>query len=138
MSAKLIPERLKFVRENMGITMAEASRRLNLSKIGYCRYEYGERVPSQQTLEIIAQCFNTSVEYLTGLSDSPAATQIVIDKNKNPELFALVDLCQNKDTELLQRMLSYCTRGQVRRSTSPLYQARALARGMRTRRQRDT
>lgn len=28
--------------------------------------------------------------------------------NKNPELFALVDLCQNKDTELLQRMLSYC------------------------------
>ena len=51
---------------------------------------------------------NTSVEYLTGLSDSPAATQIVIDKNKNPELFALVDLCQNKDTELLQRMLSYC------------------------------
>ena len=24
MSAKLIPERLKFVRENMGITMAEA------------------------------------------------------------------------------------------------------------------
>ena len=101
MSAKLIPERLKIVRENMGITMAEASRRLNLSKIGYCRYEYGERVPSQQTLEIIAQ-------YLTGLSDSPAATQIVIDKNKNPELFALVDLCQNKDTELLQRMLSYC------------------------------
>ena len=83
MSAKLIPERLKFVRENMGITMAEASRRLNLSKIGYCRYEYGERVPSQKTLEII-------------------------DKNKNPELFALVDLCQNKDTELLQRMLSYC------------------------------
>lgn len=108
MSAKLIPERLKIVRENMGITMAEASRRLNLSKIGYCRYEYGERGPSQQTLEIIAQCFNTSVEYLTGLSDSPAATQIVIDKNKNPELFALVDLCQNKDTELLQRMLSYC------------------------------
>ena len=34
MSAKLIPERLKIVRENMGITMAEASRRLNLSKIG--------------------------------------------------------------------------------------------------------
>ena len=30
------------------------------------------------------------------------------------------------------------TRGQVHRSTSPLYQARALVRGMRTRRQRDT
>ena len=39
MSAQLIPERLKIARENLGITMAEASRRLNLSKIGYCRYE---------------------------------------------------------------------------------------------------
>lgn len=108
MSAQLIPERLKSVRESMGITMVEASRRLNLSKIGYCRYEYGERIPSVQTLEIIAQCFNTSVEYLTGLSDSPDATQIVIDKNKNPELFELVEFCQNKDTEIVQRILAYC------------------------------
>lgn len=107
MSAKLIPERLKIVRENMGITMAEASRDSIFPKLDIADMST-ERVPSQQTLEIIAQCFNTSVEYLTGLSDSPAATQIVIDKNKNPELFALVDLCQNKDTELLQRMLSYC------------------------------
>ena len=43
MENQLIPERLKMAREKLGITMAEASRRLNLSKIGYCRYVYGER-----------------------------------------------------------------------------------------------
>ena len=89
MSAQLIPERLKIARENLGITMAEASRRLNLSKIGYCRYEYGERVPSPQTVEVIAQCFNTSVDYLVGISDDSTPTQIVIDKNKDPELLWL-------------------------------------------------
>ena len=109
MPTQLIPERLKEAREKMGITMAEASRRLKLSKIGYCRYEYGERVPSTQTLEIIAQCFNTSVDYLVGLSDSPDATQIVIDKNKDPDLFSLIEFCQNKDTEMLHKLLAYCT-----------------------------
>lgn len=107
MSAQLIPERLKIARENLGITMAEASRRLNLSKIGYCRYEYGERVPSFQTVEVIAQCFHTSVDYLVGLSDNPEPTQIIIDKNKNPELFALVELCQKNDSSQIHRLISY-------------------------------
>ncbi len=88
--------------------MAEASRRLNLSKIGYCRYEYGERVPSPQTVEVIAQCFNTSVDYLVGISDDSTPTQIVIDKNKEPELFALIELCKNSDTTQLNRLLAYC------------------------------
>ena len=108
MSAQLIPERLKMVREDLGITMAEASRRLNLSKIGYCRYEYGERVPSPQTVEVIAQCFNTSVDYLVGISDDSTPTQIVIDKNKEPELFALIELCKNNDNAQINRLLAYC------------------------------
>lgn len=107
MSAQLIPERLKTSRENMGITMAEASRRLNLSKIGYCRYEYGDRVPSPQTVEVIAQCFHTSVDYLVGLSDNPEPTQIIIEKEKNPDLFALVKLCQSNNPEQLKRLLAY-------------------------------
>ena len=107
MSAQLIPERLKIARENLGITMAEASRRLNLSKIGYCRYEYGERVPSIQTIEVIAQCFHTSVDYLVGITDNPSPTQIVIDKESNPELFELIELCRNNDSDQIKRLISY-------------------------------
>ena len=107
MSAQLIPERLKIARENLGITMAEASRRLNLSKIGYCRYEYGERVPSIQTIEVIAQCFHTSVDYLVGITDNPSPTQIVIDKESNPELFELVELCHNNDSDQIKRLIAY-------------------------------
>ena len=107
MSAHLIPERLKLSREQLGITMAEASRRLNLSKIGYCRYEYGERVPSPQTIEVIAQCFHTSYDYLVGLSDDPTPSQIVIDRDTNPELFKLIELCQNNDLQQLDRLIEY-------------------------------
>ncbi len=107
MSEQLIPERLIAARENLGITMAEASRRLNLSKIGYCRYEYGERVPSPQTVEIIAQCFHTSVDYLIGLTDDPSPTRIVLEKEKNPLLFELVKNCQNDSSDMTNRILNY-------------------------------
>lgn len=107
MSAQLIPERLKLSREKLGITMAEASRKLNLSRIGYCRYEYGERIPSPQTIEVIAQCFHTSTDYLVGLSDDPTPSQIIIDRNANAELFNLVELCQNNDLKQLDRLIEY-------------------------------
>ena len=107
MPKKLIPHRLTVVRENMGISMAEASRILNLSKIGYCRYEYGERAPSPHTLEIIAQCFNTSVDYLTGISDDPLPDKIIIEKEKDPILFEMVNICQNKDSSQAKRLFEY-------------------------------
>lgn len=107
MDEKLLSERIKSVRENLGITKSEAARRLNLSPIGYCRYEYGDRTPSLQTLEVIAQCFNTSVDYLIGSSDSPEPTQIVVNKKKTPELFTLVEMCQPRDASQINRLIAY-------------------------------
>jgi len=107
MNEQLLSERIKLARENIGITKAEASRRLNLSKIGYCRYEYGERTPSMQTIEVIAQYFHTSVDYLVGISDDPEPNQIVVTKNDNPILFELVEMCQRQNPDQLTRLLSY-------------------------------
>lgn len=107
MQAQFQPDRLKKIRENLGITMAEASRRLNLSKIGYCRYEYGERTPSIQTIEVIAQCFTTSVDYLTGLTDDPTPNQIIIEKKTSPDLFTLIETCKDADTNQIAKLLKY-------------------------------
>ena len=106
MNHELKPERLKLARERTGISMAEASRRLNLSKIGYCRYEYGERTPSIQTIEAIARCFNTSVDYLTGKTDDPVPDYIVIDKNQSPELFQIIERC-SKDEDVARKFINY-------------------------------
>ena len=106
MNESLISERITAARENLGITKAEASRRLNLSKIGYCRYEYGERTPSPQTLEVIARCFNTSVDYLTGKTDNMEPDFIVISKKDNEGLFEFVTALRN-DSDSINRLIAY-------------------------------
>ena len=107
MSENIISQRLLAARENLGITKAEAARRLNLTNIGYCRYEYGDRTPSRQTLEVIAQCFGTSVDYLTGETDKIEPDKIVIDKSTNPELFELVKSFATCDNDSLKRIAVY-------------------------------
>lgn len=108
MSAQFQPGRLIERREVLGITKAEAARRLSLSKIGYCRYEYGDRTPSAQTLEVISQCFGTSVDYLVGLTDDPSPQQYVIEKESSPELFTLIESCQNANSDQINKLLAYC------------------------------
>ena len=107
MSEEFIPKRLKEAREKAGITRAEASRRLNLSKIGYNRYESGERKPSLQTLQVIAHCFHTSVSYLTGATDDMSPDSLVVSRSENPELFELVNLCQSSKDHMEERLLRY-------------------------------
>ena len=107
MSEKTTAERITAARENLGISKAEAARRLNLSKIGYCRYEYGDRVPSPQTLEVIARVFGTSVAYLSGESEDMSPDFIMINKKENPELFELIKVLSVYDTERQNRLLAY-------------------------------
>lgn len=91
MSDILIPERLILVREKLGISKAEAARRVGLSKMGYGRYESGERAPSAQIIEVMAQRLETSSDYLTGKDNDPKKDYIVIRKADDPELFSLLE-----------------------------------------------
>ncbi len=107
MSEKILPERLKEARERLGISKTEAARRLNLSKIGYCRYEYGDRTPSPQTVLVIAQCFETSVDFLLGKTTNTSPDFVTVDKNKEPYLYELVTNLSNADSNLQKRVLEY-------------------------------
>lgn len=103
------PERLIYLREQLGITKAEAARRLNMSAMGYGRYERGEREPSYQTVSFIAQQFGSSVEYLYGETDNNIASSVTISADHNPELFEIIQRCLN-DNETAKRLLSYCNK----------------------------
>ena len=100
------PERLMLIREQLGITKAEAARRLTMSAMGYGRYESGEREPSFQTVSFIAQQFGTSVEYLYGETKIADPSSVTISAEQNPELFELVQNCMN-DEQTAKRLLSY-------------------------------
>lgn len=109
MTENIISQRLISAREHLGITKAEAARRLNLSSIGYCRYEYGDRTPSLQTLEVIAQCFGTSVAYLTGETDEFTPDKIVITQKNSPELFEFVQSFSDCDNDFIKRISAYAS-----------------------------
>ena len=100
------PERLTALRNEKGLTRAEAARLLNMSAMGYGRYEKGERTPSFQTVSYMAQFFNTSTDYLYGLSDDRAASSITINAADDPALFSLVQTAM-ADKDVAARLLAY-------------------------------
>ena len=106
---KFQPERLIKLRESLGISKAAAARKLNMSAMGYGRYERGEREPSFQTVSFIANVFNTTTDYLYGLSDTPKRETITISSSDEPELFALVQSIKNDDSQT-KRLLEYYKR----------------------------
>jgi transcriptional regulator with XRE-family HTH domain len=104
---QFIPERLIELRKELGITRAEAARRLNMSAMGYGRYERGERTPSYQTVSYIANAFSTTTGYLYGISDEKTPGTITINSSDDPELFSFVKTIQQADAEMLQRLITY-------------------------------
>lgn len=68
---RLMPERLKTIREKQGISPAEAARRVSLERSTYYKYETGVVAPTSPTLQILAMYLGTSVDYLCGLTDDP-------------------------------------------------------------------
>lgn len=106
----LIPERLKAAREQLNISKAEAARRIGLTAASYVRYEAGDRSPSPQVLTSIAEKLNTSVAYLSGITDDNSSDVISINKNQDPILFELVTDVQSADIATMQRLLNYYRR----------------------------
>ena len=107
MSVSLNITRLKECREKMEITKMEAAKRMQLSQPAYLRYESGTRTPSLQTLSVIANVLNTSVEYLTEQSDDPLPNSYVVSKANDPELFEIISICKNSKDNTLRRMIAY-------------------------------
>jgi len=59
-------DRLKFLREELGLKQIELSEKLNMSNSTYNNYEIGIRTPDIETIKIIANFFDVSVDYIVG------------------------------------------------------------------------
>ena len=102
-------KRLIECREKKGITKMEAAKRMNLSQPAYVRYENGDRTPSIQTLKVIANTLDTSVEYLTNKTDDSSPNFYVIEKKENADLFRFIEIYykNNNKKEFMKRILHY-------------------------------
>lgn len=98
--------RLIQIREKLGINKAEAARKLNMSAMGYGRYEKGEREPSFQTVSFIAETFGTTTDYLYNITEDPNTNTIILSANEDPNLFLLIN-SMKKDKGLAEKIMAY-------------------------------
>lgn len=76
--------RMKDLRERMGISMKEAARRLSIPYTTYVNYEKCVREPNSETLIQIANFYNTSIDFLLGNSSMVEKT-VCVDQNRSTE-----------------------------------------------------
>lgn len=62
-------ERLRNMREDRDLRQADIAKLLNCTQVCYSRYEAGTRDIPTEALIILAEYYNTSIDYLLGLTD---------------------------------------------------------------------
>ena len=99
--------RLQQCREAVGITKQEAAKRMNMSQPAYLRYESGERTPSIQVIQIMADILETSTDYLTNKTEDPTPTSYYIKASEHPILFEFIKTYKNADKQQQERINFY-------------------------------
>lgn len=65
-----IYHRIRALREDRDLTQKEIAKILNMSQTGYSKYETGENdIPTKILIEL-ARFYNTSIDYLLGITDN--------------------------------------------------------------------
>lgn len=65
----MISERLTKLREMKGLTQADVSAALDIPRATYSSYEQGTRMPTIEKLKDLASFFETTTDYLVGMTD---------------------------------------------------------------------
>lgn len=73
-------QRLKELRNSKRITQEKIAQALNIKRSTYAKYETGENQPDHETLQLLADFFNVSTDYLLGRSDK----KMIVTKNNPP------------------------------------------------------
>ena len=63
--------RIRSLREDNDLTQKEIASILNMSQTGYSKYETGENDIPTKILINLAYYYNTSIDYLLGITDIP-------------------------------------------------------------------
>ena len=75
----MLSERLKSLRLEAKITQKEISNKLEIGQGTYARYEKGDRKPTGEILNKLANFFNVSTDYLLGNTDNKNSTKFEDD-----------------------------------------------------------
>jgi len=100
----MFPHRLKQFRESLNLTQEELAKKLNLTQSTIAYYESGKKMPTLENAKIIAELFNTSLDYLLGLSDNnnkliKESNEIKLSPESQEDLEAYIKLLKIRDMQ---------------------------------------
>lgn len=97
-------ERLRLLRTRKGLSQLDFAKQIKISKSAVNMYERGEREPSFEVLETIADYFNVDLDYLLGKTDCENRSRIEIMPN-----FEITD----KERTMIEKFRKLDERGQA-------------------------
>lgn len=94
----MLPQRLKSLRKNKGLTQQDIADFLGITRQGYAKYENGQSEPDHKTLGELVDYFDTNTDYLLGRTDK-------IESYWNSKLPELTDKDEKDIAKKLQNMI---------------------------------
>ena len=85
----MVADQIKLLREKMGITQAELSKRLGVTRSGVNAWEMGISVPSTQYIIELSLLFGVSTDYLLGM---PTQKTVSVDGLSDREIASVVEV----------------------------------------------
>ncbi|WP_127718248.1 helix-turn-helix domain-containing protein [Halobacteriovorax sp. HLS] len=79
--AQRVADRIKSIRENLGLTQARLASDAGITPAAISQIEAAERVPSTPVLRRLASVLRVSTDYLLGNSDDSELSDLLQDEN---------------------------------------------------------
>lgn len=103
MNTNDLANRLKFLRAKANYTQSYVCSKIHLSRSSYSNYENGLRVPPLDILKLLAEFYDTSLDYLVGMTDCPEKYPFA-----SAEMYLLFATCQDMASPGTERSLILC------------------------------
>ncbi len=85
----MVADKIKMLREKLGITQAELAKQLGITRSGVNAWEMGISVPSTQYIVALARFFDVSTDYLL---DLPRTATVSVDGLTEREIASVVEV----------------------------------------------
>lgn len=109
-------ERLKMLRKQKRISQEEMAQRLNINRGTYAQYEIDRRSPDYETLQMIADYFNVSTDYLFGRTKKDRDLAELEQKLRRGEITYRGEPLTEEQCEILSDFLEAVVRRRKRRN----------------------
>ena len=98
----MVADRIKHLREQMGLTQSDLSKKLGITRSSVNAWEMGISVPSTQYIVELAGIFKVSTDYLLGIKSTASVSVSGLSEQDIQLVNALISHLRKKNSEAVE------------------------------------